>query len=154
MHRRPLTLFRFFAVAEAITWTLLLLGMVLKYGSRTTDLGVRVFGMTHGVVFIAYCLVTLFVATNQRWSAKHLGLGLLAAIPPLATIAFDRMAERAGLLDGGWRLAPGGDRPATPPERAVAWSLARPGAAALSFVVAVAVLTGVALLVGPPAANS
>lgn len=154
MLARPLTLFRFFAVAEATTWALLLLGMVLKYVTQTTDLGVRIFGMAHGVVFIAYCLVTLFVGINQRWSAKDLGLGLLAAIPPFATVAFDRWAERTGRLDGDWRLAPGGDRPQTAPERAVAWSLARPGAAASLFVVAVVVLTGVALFVGPPASNS
>lgn len=154
MHRRPLTLFRFFAVAEAITWGLLLLGMVLKYGTQTTDLGVRIFGMVHGVVFIAYCLVTLFVGINQRWNLKTLALGLLAAIPPFVTIVFDRWAERTGRLEGGWRLAPGGERPASAPERAVAWSLARPGTAAAAFVVAVAALTVVALLVGPPAARN
>ena len=51
-------LFRRVAIAEAITWALLLTGMFLKYVTETTELGVRVFGMVHGVVFIAYCLTT------------------------------------------------------------------------------------------------
>ena len=64
----PVTLFRRVAIAEAITWALLLTGMFLKYVTETTELGVRVFGMAHGVVFIAYCLTTLVVAVDQRWS--------------------------------------------------------------------------------------
>ena len=57
----PLHLFRRVAVAEAVTWALLLTGMVLKYVTETTDLGVRVFGMLHGVVFVAYCVTTVVV---------------------------------------------------------------------------------------------
>lgn len=149
----PLTLFRRFAVAEAVTWALLLLGMVLKYVTHTTDLGVRIFGMVHGVVFIAYCLVTLFVGINQRWRLGTLLLGLLAAIPPFVTVVFDRWAERHHHLDGPWRLGRGGDAPRTAPERVVAWCLARPLAAVAVGVVAVAVLTALALFVGPPASK-
>ena len=67
----PRSLFRTLAVAEAITWTLLLIGMFLKYVTETTELGVRIFGMVHGVVFIAYCLVTVIVAIDQRWSVSR-----------------------------------------------------------------------------------
>ena len=62
-------LFRRVAVAEAVTWALLLVGMFLKYVTETTDLAVRVFGMLHGVVFVAYCLTVVLVAIDQRWSA-------------------------------------------------------------------------------------
>jgi integral membrane protein len=71
----PLRLFRTVAVAEAITWALLLTGMFLKYVTDTTELGVRVGGMVHGVVFIAYCLTTVVVAVDQRWSAGRTVLG-------------------------------------------------------------------------------
>ena len=37
---------------------------------RDTELGVRIFGMVHGVVFIAYCLTTVLVAVDQRWSRR------------------------------------------------------------------------------------
>ncbi len=146
----PKVLFRRVAVAEAVTWALLLVGMVLKYVTHTTDLAVRVFGMAHGLVFIAYCLTTLFVAVGHRWRAGPTLLGLAAAVPPFATVWFDRRAEARGLLEGGWRLAPGGEAPASAAERLQAWMLRRPAAALALGVVAVLALTGVALLVGPP----
>lgn len=149
----PLHLFRRLAIAEAVTWALLLLGMVLKYVTGTTELGVRVFGMAHGVVFIAYCLGAVFVAVNQRWSVGTTVLAVASAVPPFMTVWFDRRAERRGQLDGPWRLAPGGDRPAGPLERAQAWMLARPVAAVGAAVLAVGALTLVALLVGPPASS-
>ncbi len=80
----PLVLFRRVAVAEAVTWALLLTGMFLKYVTGTTELGVRVGGMLHGVVFIAYCLTTVVVAVDQRWSFGRLvGGPASAGLPPI-----------------------------------------------------------------------
>ena len=149
----PLQLFRRLAVAEAVTWALLLVGMFLKYVTETTEVGVSVFGMVHGVVFIAYCLTAVFVTVNQRWSLGTAVLALASAVPPFMTVWFDRRAERRGQLDGSWRLAPGGEQPSGVPERVQAWMLARPVAAAGAAVLAVGALTVVALLVGPPAAS-
>ena len=149
----PLVLFRRLALAEATTWALLLVGMVLKYVTRTTELGVQVFGMLHGVVFIAYCLGALFVAVDQRWSARVTLLGLASAVPPFMTVWFDRRAERRHLLDRGWRLRAGGEVPRSVPEKVQARLLARPVAAAVAALLAVAALTTVALLVGPPAGS-
>jgi integral membrane protein len=144
----PLLLFRRVAIAEAVTWALLLAGMFLKYVTATTELGVRVFGMAHGVVFVAYCLATLVVAVDQRWSRGRLLLGLVSSVPPFATVAFDRYAERRGALASSWRLAAGA--PSGPAERVVAWLLRHPRRGAVTGLVGVAALTGLALLVGPP----
>ena len=81
----PLLLFRRVAIAEAITWALLLTGMFLKYVTKTTELAVSVFGMLHGVVFIAYCLVTLLVGIDQQWSCGRVLLGLVSSVPPVLT---------------------------------------------------------------------
>ena len=145
----PRRLFRLVAVAEAVTWALLLLGMVLKYGTGTTELGVRVFGMVHGVVFIAYCLTTVLVSVDQRWSGRRLLLGLAAAVPPFATVWFDRYAEHRDALAPRWRLVD--SEPATGRDRPVAWLLRNPVPGALTGLAAVAALTGAALVVGPPA---
>lgn len=145
----PLLLFRRVAIAEAVTWALLLAGMFLKYGTETTELGVRVFGMVHGVVFISYCLTTVLVAVDQRWSRGRLLLGLAAAVPPFATVPFDRYAERRGGLGTAWRLTT--SAPTGRVDRLVGWLLRNPLHGALAGVVAIAALTGVALLVGPPA---
>jgi integral membrane protein len=144
----PLRLFRRIAIAEAVTWALLLTGMFLKYVTETTDLAVRVFGMLHGVVFIAYCLVTLLVGIDQRWSRGRVLLGLVSAVPPFLTVWFDRYAERRGALAPSWRLV--ATAPQTPLERPVAWLLRNPLRGALVGAVSVTVLTGVALLAGPP----
>ncbi len=122
----PRTLYRRIAVAEVVTWALLLLGMVLKYVTRTTDLGVRVFGLVHGVVFIAFCLVTVLLWVTQRWTVREGLLGLLSAVPPFLTLWWERRLEARGRLGGGWRLGPGGEAPTTVPERVVALLLARP----------------------------
>ena len=144
----PLLLFRRVAIAEAVTWALLLTGMFLKYVTETTELAVRVFGMAHGVVFIAYCLVTLLVGIDQRWSRGRVLLGLVSAVPPFLTVWFDRYAERRGALAPSWRLVT--EAPERPLERPVARLLRNPLGGALVGVVSVAVLTGVALVVGPP----
>ena len=146
----PLKSFRFVAIAEAVTWALLLTGMVLKY-SDVTDLGVRIFGMVHGVVFIAYCLVTVFVAVDQRWTRTRSLLTLLAAIPPFFTVLADRSAERADVLGRSWRLLH--EAPGSRLDRVVSWLLRNPVRGALAGVVAVVALTGLALLVGPPASG-
>ena len=144
----PLKIFRLVAIAEAVTWALLLTGMVFKY-TDVTDLGVRIFGMVHGVVFIGYCLTTVLVAVDQRWSRGRSLLTLLASVPPFFTVLADRSAEKAGALGDTWRLTT--TAPESKLDGLVSWLLRNPVRGALAGLVAVAALTGVALLVGPPA---
>jgi integral membrane protein len=143
----PRSLFRSLAVAEAITWALLLSGMFLKYVTETTELGVRIFGMVHGVVFIAYCLVAVIVAVDQHWSLPRAVLGLAAAVPPFATLPFEVYADRRGLLGTEWLSRP--DSP-TALQRAVCWLLRHHRLAPGLLVLAVGALTALALAVGPP----
>jgi integral membrane protein len=145
----PQRLFRTVAIAEAVTWALLLSGMFLKYVTETTELGVRIFGMVHGVVFVAYGLTTLLVAVDQRWTLGRTLLGLAAAVPPFCTVLFDWYAEKRGALAGAWRLT--STEPVGGLDRPVAWLLRNPVRGALAGLVAVAALTCIALLVGPPA---
>jgi integral membrane protein len=144
----PLPLFRRAALAEVVTWALLLLGMFLKYVTETTDLAVTVFGMLHGVVFLAFCLVAVLVAVDARWPVGRLVLALASAVPPFATVPFERRAVRLGHLPAAWRLRSA--EPSGAVERLVAWVVRAPLRGALVGVLAVAVLTAAALLVGPP----
>lgn len=145
----PRRLFTTVATAEAVTWTLLLIGMFLKYVTKTTELGVRIGGMLHGIVFIAYVIVTIVVWIDQRWGAKRGVIALACAIPPLVTLWAERWLLRDGQLGESWRLRTKGAA-TTPVEGVVSGALRRPALAALALVVAVAVLTAVALVVGPP----
>ncbi|WP_203336391.1 DUF3817 domain-containing protein [Nocardioides limicola] len=144
----PARVFRTVAIAEAITWALLLVGMFLKYVTGTTELGVTVFGMLHGVVFIGYCLVTVLVWVDQRWPFRVGVLGLVAAVPPLATVPFDLWVERRGLTRDHWLTHPDTNRNAA--ERVVCWLLRHHRLGIAAFVVLVAAMTAAALAVGPP----
>jgi integral membrane protein len=141
-------LLRLVARAEAVTWAGLLAGMFLKYVTETTEVGVQVFGMLHGVVFIGYVLATVVVAVDQRWSPGRTLAGLACAVPPFLTLAFERYAERHGLLADHWRLR--STDPVGLPERLVAWLVRHPVRGAATGVVGVLALTGAALLLGPP----
>ncbi|MBF4162672.1 DUF3817 domain-containing protein [Nocardioides acrostichi] len=143
----PRPLFAKVALAEAITWGLLLIGMVLKY-SGVTELGVRVFGMLHGIVFIAYVLTCLATGIDQRWRRGVLLAGVAASIPPFCTVWFDRWAERRDLLMPGWRLLD--EEPARVAERPVAWLIDRPLRGLVVALLAVGALTALALVAGPP----
>ncbi|ANY09580.1 DUF3817 domain-containing protein [Pseudonocardia sp. HH130630-07] len=90
--------FRIVAVAEAASWTGLLVGMFVKWVLGTSELGVQVFGPIHGALFVAYVIVTLWTARTFRWDLRTTVVGLLASIPPLTTIAFERHVTRTGRL--------------------------------------------------------
>ena len=144
----PRAFYRYAALAEAVTWTLLLIGMFLKYVTETTDLGVTIAGGLHGLVFLFFCVATVVVAVDQRWTFPRLLFGLTAAIPPLATVPFERWAVRRGLVGQQWRLR--AESPVTLPERVIGYAVSRPIAATLVIAVAVTVVFGVLLAIGPP----
>ncbi|MCZ7437975.1 DUF3817 domain-containing protein [Micromonospora sp. WMMC241] len=87
------------AIAEACSWAALLAGMAVKYGPPRNEIGVQVFGPIHGALFVAYGLLVLVVARRRRWSLVRTGLALASAVPPFATVLFERWARRRGLLD-------------------------------------------------------
>ena len=106
--------------------------------------------MVHGIVFVAYCLTTVLVAVDQRWSRGRTLLGLAAAVPPFCTVWFDRYAERRGALADpvAARLGRAPARRSTARSRLAA---AQPARAARSPAWSRSLaLTGVALLAGPP----
>src|SRR5436309_7076971 len=73
--------FRVVAVAEAFSWAGLLIGMFFKYVLHSAhEGGVPVLGMVHGVIFIAYVLISLAVFRPLGWKPATLVLALLASI--------------------------------------------------------------------------
>ena len=90
--------FAVIAIIEAVTWTGLLVGMLLKYVTETTELGVYVFGRLHGAAFVLYVIVTLVAAARLRWGWRPALVAGLAAIPPLATLPVEVGLRRRGYL--------------------------------------------------------
>jgi len=92
---------RLFAIAafvEAVTWAGLLIGMLLKYGTQTTDLGVWLFGRLHGLAFLFYVAVSLYAWGKLKWPLWAVLVALLAAMPPLVTVPVEMWFRRIGLL--------------------------------------------------------
>jgi integral membrane protein len=100
--------FRLVALAEAVSWVGLLIGMYFKYlGTPRTEIGVKVFGMVHGMVFIAFLIAAALAGIAYSWSARTWLLALLGSIVPLGSVIFLIWADRKVELGPG-----SGSRPA------------------------------------------
>lgn len=97
------TAFRTVAIAEAVSWALLLSAMFCKYVAESEPFGLReggvpVAGMIHGVVFVAFVIMCFVARRAFGWSAKPFLLALASSIPPFFTVVFEIVADRKGLL--------------------------------------------------------
>ncbi|HEX9834709.1 MAG TPA: DUF3817 domain-containing protein [Mycobacterium sp.] len=91
--------FRLVALLEAVSWAGLLVGMYFKYlGSPRTEIGVKVFGMAHGLIFIGFIVVGLLAGIAFKWATKTWLLALLASIVPLCSVIFLIWADRTGKM--------------------------------------------------------
>jgi integral membrane protein len=95
--------FRVLAIAEAFSWAALLVGMILKWVTRTTELGVEIAGPIHGAFFIGYGIAALGLWGMQRWPFRVALSAGLSAVFPFATVGFERWADRHGYLTVGAR---------------------------------------------------
>lgn len=150
MFRTPDRLFRVLAIAEAITWTILIAAIIAR-AVGAPGVVVTVGGGIHGFIFLSYAATAILVALNQRW---HLGVGVLAvasAVIPYATIPTEIWLHRTGRLTGAWRLEATDDpRDRRWYDRLMRWFLQRPWVLALLLVVGIVALYVILLLVGPP----
>ncbi|TFB86733.1 DUF3817 domain-containing protein [Cryobacterium luteum] len=147
----PRLLFRSVAIAEAITWGLLIAGMLMKYVFQVGELGVKIGGFVHGLIFIAFGITALLVGVNQHWGVRLTLLAMVTAIVPFGTIPLDRGLEKNGRLDGGWRHTRTGDpRDHTRVSAVLRWMLARPALLAGVLGVALVSIMATLLTLGPP----
>lgn len=145
----PRLLFRIFAFSELITWAGLITALILR-GTGATDALVSPAGGVHGFVFLSYCAVTILIWIDARWRPGVGILGLLSAIVPFATLPFELVSDRRGLLPSRWRLGADGQQPRGFFEHAVAFVLRRPWLSLLLIAVLVTILFVVLLWLGPP----
>ena len=150
MLRTPARLFRALAIAEAITWTILISALIAR-AAGAPGIVVTVGGGIHGFVFLAYGATAILVAFNQRWSIGVAVVAIASAVIPYATIPTEIWLHRSGRLRGEWRLEES-DHPQdrTWYDRLMRWFLRRPWVLVAIIAVAVVVLYVVLLLAGPP----
>jgi integral membrane protein len=147
----PRRLYVVLAIAEAITWTALIVSQIVKGPLGLNAITLTAIGAVHGLVFISYGATAILVAINQRW---HFGIGLLAvvgALLPYATIPLEIVQAKRGALDGPWRLEATNDpRDNHWFDRLVRWFLNRPALLVIAIVLAIAAIFASLLLAGPP----
>jgi len=88
-----INLFRITSLAEGIS-LLVILSVSLGLISREF---VYVLGMTHGVLFMIYCALSLVVSHKLGWSVITWLLSLAAGIVPFAFILMERFLEKERL---------------------------------------------------------
>ncbi len=81
---------RIVAIIEAVSFHLLLPATVVKRGFDGPEAGVKVMGPIHGLLFVTYVLLTIFVAADEKWRLKRTLLTLLCAVIPLGGFIADR----------------------------------------------------------------
>ena len=94
MNDKSLNRFRKVAIWEGISFILLVfVAMPIKYGLGMPQF-VRVIGMAHGILFIAYVILLIQVAMEYDWSGKKSALWFIASLLPFGPFIFDRKLAR------------------------------------------------------------
>jgi integral membrane protein len=87
---KTLKIFRVIAFLEGLSYILLLfMAVPLKYFYGDPQY-VKLLGMPHGLLFIAYIVMAIWFWNDFKWSKRILYLVLLAAIIPFGTFYIDK----------------------------------------------------------------
>jgi integral membrane protein len=85
---------RVVGLAEGVSFLVLLgIAMPLKY-LLAMPLAVRVVGLLHGVLFVAFVYLVFEAMGSLRWSLKQVGVAIVASLLPFGTILLDRKLRR------------------------------------------------------------
>jgi len=104
MTKTPASLYSIVAVAEMVTWALLISAMIASYGFGYEGGLFFVAGLSHGIIFLAYGLTSVVIGINLRWGFGTTAIAVMMAIVPFATVPVDRWLLKKGKLDGAWRI--------------------------------------------------
>ena len=92
-----LNAFRTLSLIEGLSLiTLFMIAMPAKYYFHAFDI-VWVVGMTHGLLWLAYVVMSLAVSHKQGWSIMFWLLVLLASVVPFACFLLDRELKKETL---------------------------------------------------------
>lgn len=85
-----LNTFRIIALLEGVSYILLLfIATPIKYLADDPQY-VKLLGMPHGLLFVAYIAMAILIKNDLKWTNKELGIVLLAAIIPFGTFYIDK----------------------------------------------------------------
>jgi len=83
--------FRFFAFAEAVGWTLLI-GAILyrNIGLPEADSVISFAGHIHGMLFGLYFVFVLVTARSMEWGLGKITAAIIAGMPPYGSVLFEQ----------------------------------------------------------------
>ena len=82
-------LFRIIALLEGLSYILLLFVAVPVKYSLGDPTYVKLLGMPHGILFVAYLGFAFYFKQEHNWSMKTLAIVLLASVMPFGTFYVD-----------------------------------------------------------------
>jgi len=83
------TIFRIVSFLEGLSYLLLLfIATPIKY-TQGDETYVKMLGMPHGLLFVAYVLLAFLIKSEMRWKTRDFLKVLVAAIIPFATFYVD-----------------------------------------------------------------
>ena len=81
-------LFRLISYLEGVSYVLLLLATAIKY-FLYNEYWVQILGMPHGILFLIYVFIAIFLGFKFNWERRKLAIILFASVIPLGTIYVD-----------------------------------------------------------------
>ncbi|MFK7833129.1 MAG: DUF3817 domain-containing protein [Winogradskyella sp.] len=85
-----LSVFRIVALLEGVSYLLLLfIAVPIKYISEDPQY-VKMLGMPHGVLFMAYVVIAIFISAYMKWNLKTLAIVLAASVIPFGTFYVEK----------------------------------------------------------------
>lgn len=90
----PISFLRHIALAEAVSYLILLgIAMPLKYLAGQ-PLAVKITGMIHGILFVVLCVALLRAMLEARWPFRRCALIFIASFIPLVPFFLDRKLKQ------------------------------------------------------------
>jgi len=84
------TFFRVVSFLEGTSYLLLLfIAVPIKYWMNDPQY-VKLLGMPHGLLFVAYIVLAFLIKPELKWNTKTFGIVLLASILPFVTFYVDK----------------------------------------------------------------
>ncbi|MGV9002290.1 MAG: DUF3817 domain-containing protein [Candidatus Saccharimonadaceae bacterium] len=87
--------FRFWAIIEAVTWTMLISAILYRrLGLPEAPSVISFAGHIHGIAFIFYFIFVLLLARSMEWRLLRIGSAIVAGMPPYGSIIFEQVMAR------------------------------------------------------------
>jgi integral membrane protein len=93
-------LFKLSAWAESVGWTLLIIGITLKYQLLNgNDVPVKIAGQIHGTFFLIYFVAAIVLAPSLRWSGGRTLVAICCSVPPYGSLVLEMWMSHKMKID-------------------------------------------------------